>query len=271
MLDRLDDALEPLARLLTGKIQWDEMKENALRATEGKDGGARMTISLMAELVEKFGDDLEIHLVAHSAGSILMAPLIRLLTSNGTIAEGYLNGDTGPGLKVRSCTLWAPACTIDLFKKAYLPSIKNKTLEKFAIFTLTEKAEQDDHCAHIYNKSLLYLVSNALEEKQRIPFTRKDGIPLLGIQKFVERDEHLTELKESGELDLVTSPNAEVEGSPFHSTARSHGAFDDDKATLNATLARILGVENAEKEFVFNRSASSLQDRRMQLTTGRNG
>ncbi len=30
MLDRLDDALEPIARMLTGKAEWNEMKENAL-------------------------------------------------------------------------------------------------------------------------------------------------------------------------------------------------------------------------------------------------
>jgi hypothetical protein len=29
VLDRLDDALEPLARSLGGKALWDEMKENA--------------------------------------------------------------------------------------------------------------------------------------------------------------------------------------------------------------------------------------------------
>lgn len=30
MLDRLDDALEPIARKLTGKAGWDEMKKNAV-------------------------------------------------------------------------------------------------------------------------------------------------------------------------------------------------------------------------------------------------
>lgn len=31
------------------------------------------------------------------------------------------------------------------------------------LYTLTDAAEQDDHCAHVYNKSLLYLVSNAFD------------------------------------------------------------------------------------------------------------
>ncbi len=38
MLDRLDDALEPLARVLSGKAAWDEMKENALAATQNSQG-----------------------------------------------------------------------------------------------------------------------------------------------------------------------------------------------------------------------------------------
>ena len=41
-----------------------------------------------------------------------------------------------------------------------------------------DTAEQDDHCAHIYNKSLLYLVSNAFEDPARIPLFR-DGVPIL--------------------------------------------------------------------------------------------
>lgn len=41
MLDRLDDFLESVVRTLSGKAQWDQMKQNALSATEGS-GGARI-------------------------------------------------------------------------------------------------------------------------------------------------------------------------------------------------------------------------------------
>jgi hypothetical protein len=43
MLDRLDDALEPLARVLTGKSAWDEMKQNALAAS--RPGGAAVLVA----------------------------------------------------------------------------------------------------------------------------------------------------------------------------------------------------------------------------------
>jgi phage terminase Nu1 subunit (DNA packaging protein) len=264
MLDRLDDALEPIARAVTGKLQWDEMKENARLATESKTGGARLALKYIAELAAEYKDDFEIHIIGHSAGSIFHAPLIELLTSQGKIKSGKLKGTSGFGLRVKTCTLWAPACTIELFKESYLPAIQNKQLEKFALFVLTDEAERDDNCANIYHKSLLYLVSAAFEEKQRIPLFR-DGVPLLGMQRFINNDATLKKLFTGKNAELILAPNAYPEGSPQHSACRSHGGFDDDKATVNATLARMLNAATAEKDFFFFQSASSLKDRRQKL------
>jgi hypothetical protein len=264
MLDRLDDALEPIARTLTGKLQWDEMKENAMLATQSKNGGARIVLDLLAELADENNNDVEIHVVGHSAGSIFHAPIVKLLTSTGKITDGALKGQNGYGLKVDSCTLWAPAITVEEFKEYYLPAIR-KGINRFSIFNLTDKAEQDDHCAKIYNKSLLYLVSNAFEEKQRIPLFR-DGVPILGMHKFIKKDKELSKLFDTKKADLILSPNSSAEGSPNHSTATSHGSFDDNEATVKATLARILDKGTMAKDFVFSRSASSLKNRREQLS-----
>lgn len=264
MLDRLDDALEPIARVATGKLQWDEMKENALLATKSPDGGARFVLQLIAKLAGKYKSKLEIHIVGHSAGSIFHAPLIQMLTSQGEIKTGPMKGETGLGLPIGSCTLWAPACTVELFKTAYLPAIKNGQIDRFALFNLTDEAEQNDHCGHIYNKSLLYLVSNAFESKQRIPLFR-DGIPILGMEKFIKEDKELTKLFKSGMADLVLAPNSNPAGSINHSTCNSHGGFDDDSATVNATLARMLNKAKSSKDFEFKKSAASLKDRRNSL------
>ena len=70
LLDRLDDALEPIARKLTGKASWDEMKENARLASGSPEGGASMVATELARLHAQ-GPGLELHLVAHSAGSVL--------------------------------------------------------------------------------------------------------------------------------------------------------------------------------------------------------
>lgn len=231
LLDRLDDALEPLARALTGKSQWDEMKENALAASTA-GGAARLVADHIATLSKK-DKGLEIHAVGHSAGSIFHAPLLQILT-------GEL------GLKVRTCTLWAPACTVELFKQAYLPAIESGTIERFATFMMNDKAEQADNCARIYNKSLLYLVSDAFEEKARIPLAR-DGVPILGMQKFVDKDTELTALFKGDKGELVLSPNNEPEGSLYASQARHHGDFDDDQSTVKATFARVLQPDAAPK------------------------
>lgn len=265
MLDRLDDALEPLVRMLAGKALWDEMKENALAATRRR-GGARLVLDHLARLVRE-DPSIEIHIVGHSAGSIFHAPIIRLLTAKGRISSGYLKGETGYGLKLSSCTLWAPACTVDLFKQAYLSAIENQAIKRFALFTLSDTAEKDDNCAGIYNKSLLYLVSNALEQYARIPGFR-DGVPLLGMQKFIEQDGKLIELFRKRNAQLILAPNSEGEGLLIGSEARHHGDFDDDRQTVQATLAHMLdrsitAKEVTESRLGFHRSGSSLRDHRL--------
>ncbi len=267
MLDRLDDMLEPIARGLTGKPQWEEMKENALLATKDKQGGARLVLQHLARLAARGG--YEVHVVGHSAGSILHAPLVQKLATRGKIKSGPLKGEEGMGIAIQSCTLWAPACTIDLFNATYRPLIEEKRLGRFTLFTLTDDAEQDDHCAHIYNKSLLYLVSHAFEERFRIPgFPKHGGEALLGMEKFIGRkaaDGGLADLLADGRVEWVKAPNQEPEGSSGASTAREHGGFDDDKPTVKATLARILGKQTITADVSIHRSGSSLRDSRRRI------
>src|SRR3546814_16117868 len=54
--------------------------------------------------------------------------------------------------------------------------------------------------------------------------------------------ERVHALLKSGRLDWVQSPAAgQPPGSPNGANASTHGGFDNDRATLEATLARILG------------------------------
>ena len=157
---------------------------------------------------------------------------------------------------------------MDLFCKMYVPAIESGHLERFTLFTLTDKAEQDDHCARIYNKSLLYLVSHAFEKRPRIPLFR-DGEPILGmakwIQKAMKEDEQIEALFKQKSVQWVQAPNHFKEGSPSASRATSHGGFDDDAFTLKATLARVLAQSNTGASFALQRSASGLRDRRHEL------
>lgn len=267
MLDRLDDMLEPLARTLGGKAEWDEMKENGQLATEDARGGASIALRYLAELCKK-EPKLEIHVAGHSAGAIFLAPLIELLTAQGKIADGALKGRDGYNQKIKTCTLWAPACTTELFKRSYLPAIKARRVGRFALFTLTGKAEQDDYCDFygqpIYYKSLLYLVSNAFEARPRIPCFR-DGVPLLGMEKFIAEDDDFRKLFATQNADWVLSPNDAAANSPIHSTSRRHGDFDDDKDTLQATLTRILDQGSVQQGFDLHRSESGMRSQRTRL------
>lgn len=261
MLDRLDDALEPLARVASGKAEWDEMKENARLATEstrakqGADGGARLFLAALQRLFSRY-PSLEVHVAAHSAGSIFMGPFIARLT--GTQRNG------GLGRTVTTCTLWAPACTMELFEDCYLPALDRGRVQHFALYTLTDKAEQDDNCAGIYHKSLLYLVSNAFESTPRIPMFR-DGVPILGMEKFVKRSSALDSLFKTQKAQWIRSPNTEEEGAPGGSTARHHGDFDDDRATLLGTLNRIAGVRIPPDAVHVGLTSAGRRERRLSL------
>lgn len=223
MLDRLDDALEPLARVLAGKAMWDEMKENALAAGAAA-GASRAVADHLKALHAK--RPVEIHLVGHSAGSIFLAPLVGLLAERG--------------LAIASCSLWAPACTTEFFKRHYAPAIEQRRIERFAMYLLDDKTEQDDDCARVYNKSLLYLVSHAFEAQARIPGFR-EGVPLLGLARCVQEDAAVMKLFDDPRHQLVLAPNLEPVASGAASQARHHGDFDDDEATVASTFLRIVG------------------------------
>lgn len=282
LLDRLDDTLEPLARAIGGRALWDEMKENALLATTAvrragdgrlvECGGAAQVARLLHEWTQQDAS-VELHVAGHSAGSILMAPLVQLLTTKGQVAGGPAQGMLGMGAKLASLNLWAPAITMEMFLMSYVPALEAGAIDRACLFTLTDKAEQDDNCARVYNKSLLYLVAHAFEQQARSWIDRRlsQGTPIAGMARFIEARtvadqafgfERVHQLLKRGRLDWVQSPNAVPPGAIDAARSSSHGGFDDDRATLDATIARILGKPGSQAGFDFHRSAAGLQDRR---------
>ena len=249
MLDRLDDALEPIARTVGGKNQWDEMKENAVLAS-GDNGGLLIVLEEIRKLFAQH-PSLELHMVGHSAGAILLGGLIRAMAATDPV--------------VTSCTLWAPACTMQFYRDYYMPALQDDRIDRFSVFALTDRAELDDNCANIYHKSLLYLISHAFEQYLRQPGLLKGikqtphpaGEPILGMAKWID-----SELKPAEKTwDLVLSPNTEPEGSRGASRSTAHGAFDDDAPTLKATLARMLNRGKADATFGSGRLRSQATNR----------
>ena len=150
-----------------------------------------------------------------------------------------------------------------MFKQYYVPAIQKKKIDRTALFVLSDQAERDDHCANIYHKSLLYLVSHAFEATPRIPLVR-DGVPIVGMEKHARAE--LGALVRTGPIDLVLTPNSTPVGGPTASRASSHGSFDNDEATMRATLARMLDVRStAGAKMSFRRSGAARRAERREL------
>ncbi len=243
MLDRLDSALEPLVRSLSGKLLWDELKSRGVQATKNSDGACRVFLKYLVRFLEQ-NPDFELHVVAHSIGSVFMAPLVQLMAGSADkqLQGGPMKGRVGHGLTIRSCTLWAPTISLDAFAETYLPLMQGGGIERMAVYTLTDETEQDDHVAHIYHKSLLYLASNALGAQPCIPLLCPHGDPLLGLERDILTSPEMIELFAQETADWVLSPNGLPLPSHGASAARTHLGFETDRATVMSTLARMNGA-----------------------------
>jgi hypothetical protein len=260
--DRLDDTLEPIARVASGKSEWDKMKANGMAASENAQGGARIAAEGIRALLAS-DPAFEIHLVGHSAGSIFLAPLIKILTQEFD-------------LPIKTCTLLAPACTTKVFEQFYIPAAGNGKLEEFALFTLDDNTERADNCAQIYHKSLLYLVSDAFEDQIRIPIMHPDGEPLLGMEKFIQETQinpgngqpvTIQRWLQDKNFDWIKSPNNEPEGSKDATQARHHGDFSTDRYALEAALVRITGAALGTPGFgLKNSMVPTVESRRQRLS-----
>jgi len=211
--DFFDRVLEVAARG-AGRAIWRDMKRDAEKSFSGSGGGRHALESLLKGNAKR-SKPLQIHLIGHSAGSILLGYMLKTL-------------DTVNPLKspISSCSLMAPACTIDLFHKLYEPNIGKagsaSGLAKLWQYNLIDQREQDDSVGP-YRKSLLYFVSNAFEDEK--------ATKLLGMEIFAKE---LT-LKKDHTIHYAGRSAASITDS------ESHGGFDNDRATMNNILKNILG------------------------------
>jgi hypothetical protein len=212
--ERTDTLIEDAVRKPATPL-WDEMKRDArlpfqISAVNATPDGLS-AIKIIAATLQ--GAGLKIHLVGHSTGGVLIGHLLNALD---TLKINDL---------ITSCTLFAPACTMDFFHEHYAPRLqanhKGIRLPALDIYNLTDKLERDDNVVKAYRKSLLYLVSSALERQQ--------GKPLLGMQissKPLEGTSRLKLLYSNGRGPVTRS--------------ESHGGFDNDSYTMNSLLKRVL-------------------------------
>lgn len=257
-LDAWDRAIELLAQNLGAKSIWSEMKQNAMLGAQPGNALALIAkeLAALSQDLNTKGQSLELHVVGHSAGSIVLGHMLDLF-SNATSPQ-----------KLASCSLYAPACTVAFANAHYIPAVEAaKILEKknFHIDVLSDGREKDDIVGP-YQKSLLYLVSRALEDMHKMP--------ILGLIKAFDSvcntDEHwneprmdqlLTELqrwqsfwwgsdapsnffasgKAAANANFAAVDRQQIDtGAGAIKTA--HGSFDNDVEVVKATLTRIVAV-----------------------------
>jgi len=216
--DLWDTRLEGLASG-PGTLEWDEMKKNANAASKNGDSGLyHLYNELMKADYVRLKPRLRLHLIGHSAGAIFHAYLLEKLLA--------------AGLRVDGIYFMAPACRIELFNQLILPHYNAGKVKAFTQFYLTDVAERQDNCGAIYRRSLLYLVSNAFEHQR--------GMPLLGMQKFVD-PANLSGAQPAGaeEWRWIMGPTGQNVPIVDRTNSASHGSFSSDKDTQVAIQARI--------------------------------
>ncbi len=216
---------------------WSEMKENARLAFDAGRGGDLM-ITALQKLVDAFGDQLEVHLVGHSAGSIILGHMVSALGAR-RMAD-----------RVKSTHLYAPACSVQFANQHYAQ--QPELMKRMYMHVLSNEVERNDNVAAIYRKSLLYFVSNALDVDLRTP--------ILGLQNVMDKDysgwdgssstgEALKAWRQAftaaglgaaGRYNVISQarvttavPDVEIDA--------AHGSFDNDVAVIGKTLELIRG------------------------------
>jgi hypothetical protein len=219
-LEGMRNAKDRVLELTTAPIggpMWSEMKENAWRASDHREGkgGMQLIRKYAQEALQKLSSDernnWELHVVAHSAGSIFTTHAVQHLTALG--------------IPFRTVQFLAPAVRVDEFAKYMGSAIQTGDCPKPTLYVLSEELELDDTVGP-YGRSLLWLVSRAFEDKR--------DTPILGMDTYLKAASLGNMLG-----DTVISV---AQGRPGAETAsKSHGGFDNDPFTLNSILYRILG------------------------------
>ncbi len=227
--DVLDRTIEVAARPVVKPI-WGQMKQNAAASAEPGRGSV-LIAEQVAALVKTVGP-VELHLVGHSAGSILLGH--------------FLDAAAPRGLTVKSCSLFAPACTVAFATAHYRAAVEARILRQadIHIHLLSDRREREDTVGP-YRKSLLYLVSRALETAHKTPLLGLalsfDGSPQAIGGWDVEERQHVRDWQAWWRGPLTRLDDPQVATGPGTQIRAAHGCFDNDITTITATLRRMLG------------------------------
>lgn len=249
-----DRAFEAAAEKAAGKAIWTQTKQNAAAASQ-VDGGMRELALLLPRHLND-GKARKLHLMGHSAGSILLGHFLSRL--NGKAA-------------CDSTHLFAPACTLGFALRHYTKALDKGTIARDRLFVtnLSNESERADTVGP-YRKSLLYLVSRAFETPRKaalmglqsawwpadedLPAKRADQRKLVG--------DRLGPYFAKGDFDDIADWHGCYRNRITHdvlppvealirdqagariTAPRGHGIFDNDLEVINRAVTRITGIKN---------------------------
>jgi hypothetical protein len=202
-----------------GSMIWGEMKQNARAISENETSGGRLLYQVSQELAALDPKNARLHLIGHSAGSIVHCYLIHALAPLGWTFQ--------------TVNFMAPAATVDLFRGKVLKHLRSGVVRNYHHFQLRDDIEQQDPtCRPIlgYGRSLLYLVSESFEGGRTTP--------ILGMERHFAK-----ERARWGKGLPVRSWSAPMD----RTESATHGGFDNDPVTRSTILKLIKGRLRASR------------------------
>ena len=236
--DARDRALE-VAAIPAARPVWSQMKQNAAAASTDSGGMVQLAKNL-GKLANAF-PDMKIHLVGHSAGAVGLGAFLTQMKRNKIAAE--------------TLSLYAPACTVAFALETYLPAAQDKIInpKKTTVRTLSDALELADTVGP-YGRSLLYLVSRALESAHKTPILGMEAVWNPALDK---NDIFATDVTGTPNSDVaqwraawakfggpkVLTDKFVLEERPKSSIKSAHGCFDNWIGCIEETLVSILGLD----------------------------
>lgn len=266
VIESTDRALEVATQNSGGRAMWIEVKQNALAgAAPGRAIDLIATqLSQLAKALASQGKPFELHLMGHSAGAIMLGHVLTALTARKQA--------------VASCQLFAPACTTAFAVQNYIAACEAKILkrEQFHISVLSDERELADAVGP-YQKSLLYLVSRAFEDAHKTPllgllksfdpacnteehwveeeFRREQLVPgsspsLANLKRWQsfwwgQKSQPKGFAQKGDTFDRLHVFDASQADNGKRKVSCGHGCFDNDIATIRASIARMRGMAPA--------------------------
>ncbi|MBU1668992.1 C1 family peptidase [bacterium] len=170
--EALNRAIENHSKNISTRAIWGEIKEKSINANQKKiygfeekepiSGALYILTNYLEKLIREEEYEFEIHAIAHSAGSQLLATT-------------WLRELAKRKLKLNSMHLLAPTVSIQECNIHMRYAFKKEVFEKknIHIYMLTKEMELADRVGP-YSKSILYLISRSLDKIHKTP--------LLGLQ-----------------------------------------------------------------------------------------